>query len=444
MPSRLIPKTRKKRRSVRKTKRGGKYIGHGSYGCAYAKPGIRCMGDPVVPNNIISKIMDYKEGIQEFDTRKYVYPLDPYQQYFLYPVRICHPDYQTPEEERENPYKICPSLQDKQYAPVLIQLMYGGFSYDKLKEFGRLTYRRIGDILLGWRNLFEGLDILHSNNIAHIDIKPANIVISPESNHSRLIDFGMTVKTTESMSHVDQNPVNATYNYPTWPFEFRFIYKKYTPLWIKQSVIDTFYATCVKRPSQAPFDLFPVDVYYNGGNVVEGEEKVNPEFMLGVYRNLFSLEEIDRINLLTKGADVYALGRSLSSIYVLLMRHAPNGPRNVALIANRSAPIDYLQKPPTMSDSLYNWHRTVIETISIPFFNLIRKMMAVDPVMRISIRDAKVEYERICLNITNLFSRINLKNTVAPFSDDSSLLYTPTPPKSYPFLPTSNSDEEVQ
>jgi serine/threonine protein kinase len=58
-------------------------------------------------------------------------------------------------------------------------------------------------------NLIEGLKFLHGHGVAHLDIKPENILINPETNEIRYIDFGLAC-----MSGQECEPAGTGYYLP--------------------------------------------------------------------------------------------------------------------------------------------------------------------------------------------------------------------------------------
>ena len=64
------------------------------------------------------------------------------------------------------------------------------------------------------KNLINGLKFLHTKGVAHLDIKPENILINPATNEIRYIDFGLAC-----MSDEKYEPVGTPYYLPPEAFK---------------------------------------------------------------------------------------------------------------------------------------------------------------------------------------------------------------------------------
>ena len=60
------------------------------------------------------------------------------------------------------------------------------------KSFPNISFREFLKIK---KHLYDGLAYIHKHGIAHLDIKPANIMIDPETLETKFIDFGLSCKT---------------------------------------------------------------------------------------------------------------------------------------------------------------------------------------------------------------------------------------------------------
>lgn len=188
-----------RRRSIKKT-RGGVYKGQGTYGCVF-KPAIKCSDEAARRPGTISKLLDPEEADKEFSQYYALKAIDPQQKYLLWPLRLCEPEYQDPENNSSR----CTISKNASNRPIDIRtiqpkvVLYkeGGVDLDKIV----ITSANIIPLLTGLRNLFRGLAVLHAADMAHLDIKLGNIVAlnDPVSGEYkiRFIDFGLTKHATE-------------------------------------------------------------------------------------------------------------------------------------------------------------------------------------------------------------------------------------------------------
>jgi len=65
--------------------------------------------------------------------------------------------------------------------------------YNFIDTKPKLTNKDLDTI---FTNLIDGLDFIHSNNIAHTDIKPENIIINTDTKDIKYIDFGVSCNST--------------------------------------------------------------------------------------------------------------------------------------------------------------------------------------------------------------------------------------------------------
>jgi len=80
----------------------------------------------------------------------------------------------------------------------------------------------------GLVNIFDGLILLHKNNIAHLDVKPKNIVgkREPDGRYNiRLIDFGFTrdIRNTDYSTFYNNS---TPFNYMYWSYDLRVLDKE--------------------------------------------------------------------------------------------------------------------------------------------------------------------------------------------------------------------------
>ena len=198
-----------------KKQKGGKHIFSGTYGCGYS-PAIRCEGNTDREPGVFSKLMSIEEARKEMAKREFLKPIDPEQQYFMYPLRSCRPDFEKLDPV-ENDIKVCSEhIEDFRSRGRLLQFRDGGDNLQGIK----LGAADLMNFFRDFQTLFEGLVVLEKAKIAHLDIKLANIVCKrTDSGFSfHFIDFGFTVPIEEGVGE----ELPTTENYPPWPYEIKF------------------------------------------------------------------------------------------------------------------------------------------------------------------------------------------------------------------------------
>ena len=281
------------------------YYRSGSYGCTY-KPPLTCDGETTTEPNSITKLMVPGEAAKELGYGDIIRPIDPNQDYFVYPSRSCkrtlgasQPDYA--ETSKCQPTDTIPDA-------TLLIMPDGGTN---LEEFipPRALY---GATFLGVRGLMEGLIKLHDHEYTHTDIKPGNIVANPDgaSVKLRYIDFGLLRK------HIDyaEDDVIFSFNYPWYSFELRFLSTQYDPLysareWNNFKIQSLYYQSESREPTRWT-GIIPSD------DVRRDCDKLYAEF------------ELDKKTVgseILKQNDSYSLGRTLEQLYYRLTSHSLHG-----------------------------------------------------------------------------------------------------------------------
>jgi serine/threonine protein kinase len=232
-------------------------------------------------------------------------------EYFVLPSDLCAlPNNYSAEEEAVNPIKSC-QLQGLT-PPTLLSMEYGGIALDRfyigLHPTSLEMLREFGKACIG---LLEKLATLHQLQMAHLDIKPGNIVINIKDNSYdiRFIDVGF-VQFLDSMSP-NTVPTGFLNNYIIWPFETRFLKKPMSPTTYPEIV--SFFKDCVEQ----------IPKY---GGINEGYfSKPGNQFMFLMPGNPFQIDtlmeyyreipEPQRYAEIAKKTDVYSMGFTIMGLF---------------------------------------------------------------------------------------------------------------------------------
>ena len=215
-------KTRRTRRIIRRRAQhsGGnpQFLGKGSYGCVY-RPAFTCASPPPLSpyaspeeaaarNSLIrsrkihagkiGKLTTPNEAENEMSIASILKKIDPEQDLFLYGLDSCQinpaelrqaanysPEVKRCIEGEWNPLrKITPET------AVQVFMKYGGRDMVHLDSSLATNATGLFESIV---DLFNGLMLLHKNNLVHLDFKLQNIVFRRESGdyNPYIIDFGM-------------------------------------------------------------------------------------------------------------------------------------------------------------------------------------------------------------------------------------------------------------
>jgi serine/threonine protein kinase len=303
------------------------------------------------------------------------------------------------EEARENPTKRC--LRDPGEVGLL-RMPDGGTSWKTYKPSDPASF------LHTWISLFDAVEALHAANIAHMDIKHENILTQDVSGYqTRLIDFGFSFSPATFQETKEYTSLFSRAPYFPWPFEVHYLDPDFDPRTISESTLDAFYRDAVAKDS----GTYPPDLYYTA----DGSSRLDVNTCRLLYSRLHSMSRPALISFVSKQIDVYSLGRALSYMYVRMTGHIPRH-GTVALASKGSEYYTLFPHDPEFA---------LVEQQSLPFFELIRSMMQLDPFQRPTISEAKQQ-----------FLRLPFLDTLYP---DRALLPPPSPGSPTPHSPRTNS-----
>jgi len=178
-------------------------IGYGGDGCVY-KPGF-CKTSK---RNYVSKVM-YKERNIAKELEKYaelnLSSLDPKMEYFIYDPELC----ELSDEDMRKLKRAITNPECKYINPrYALNYVDGGQDLHVILSDIDLPLTAWNDYLYAFKNIFDGIKLLHENGIYHMDIKPDNIVFDKETAQFKLIDFGLS----RTLANPPKKPVGS-FNY---------------------------------------------------------------------------------------------------------------------------------------------------------------------------------------------------------------------------------------
>jgi len=195
-----------KHTNKKKTKRGGKVLSSGGFGCVF-KPALKCKTQKLRRKNGVSKLMKKKHGAKEYgEVVKYLPQLKTipnYQDYFLVEgFSICDPG-PLEKQDLENFDVKCKALTkigiDKENINKnldklsLISMPYGGMDVgDFIKSTHYKKLQALNESLQ--RLLIDGILQMNKKGVYHCDIKESNVLVQERGNNMkvRLIDWGLS------------------------------------------------------------------------------------------------------------------------------------------------------------------------------------------------------------------------------------------------------------
>ncbi|MGL5064001.1 MAG: protein kinase domain-containing protein, partial [Microcoleus sp.] len=142
-------------------------------------------------------------------------------------LKVLKEDYPTPQEliRYKQEYEITHSLnfegaiaayslENYQRTLVIILEDFGGLSLKQLMNSGTSYLASLSEFLGTAIKTAEILGNIHSRNIIHKDINPANIVFNPETGQVKIIDFGISTQLTrENPTLKNPNVLEGTLAY---------------------------------------------------------------------------------------------------------------------------------------------------------------------------------------------------------------------------------------
>ena len=417
-----MPKQRRTQKKRRK-QRGGRFVGSGTYGCGF-RPALRCADEPTRRRGKFAKLVHQDTAADEFVLRSILFPRDPTRQYFLYPEAICNPARPEAIDETDKCKLI---FSDANPARIII-MGKGGKDLQVLK-LRPVEYIPFFESL---RNVFIGLARLNRDGLAHMDVKPTNIVTRSHADgsfHTRLIDFGLLVDPTR-LDELASRSTGAFKNYKVfrtsylyWPFEVRFLDPVvFNGIITRSGVVDVdylleqFYTEFGQERKSVPCNAF-------------ADKQLTTRGVEALASPLVPLTRIPLYTAIIAKVDVHGLGVSLSQIYYRFTGHSDIGGIAGPVIAMKASPLTKSLTPVTrlarsasLTPEMITWHDRLAERVSIPLYNLVRDMTHQQPASRPSLEEALGRYEELLPRIAAELTPANITVALPAWMLDAGVL----------------------
>ena len=377
-------------------KRGGRFISSGANGCGFAEPALRCLGEPVPPSNIFSKMTTIKEAESEYRIAATIREIDPDQKFSIYPTRVCEPDPSQPDNEvYECPLIHTLKINNSKRFRLLHMKMGGTSLYNKVFEPDSAV-----QIFESIVPVMEGLTQMHARNYYHLDIKDENMVID-SLNKIRLIDFGNALFARDFIEGKPRTGVFGNYLY--WPYEMRWLERGRFPIfkqafklnssWLQED-FTTFFNNGPYRLSRT----IPPNIYYDSPTKAYANVDLMGEIFEKVMGHYGGYTEQLVGDLLGK-IDVYSLAILLCAMYIAIFgQHAVFTKDNDAIIVQAYNPQQNTYYSKTLREKGANETRKTMtrirDKISTPFYDLMYDMLELNPLDRLSMADATMKYKK--------------------------------------------------
>jgi serine/threonine protein kinase len=369
--------------------RNYKLAGQGTSSCTFAPEHIRLKNTIVQLKNQntaqknISRVQELGLPGINGDRNKLLYP------------------YETIEEVPANfPKGNCKLTDDPKNPLKTVKIPYGG------KDLSELVVNKedIYDFFNAFINIFNGLLKLHGKNIAHFDVKSSNMVGEKKDNkyELRLIDFGLSKKTDYSLDTSDfyyygYKPIN----YPFWSYDLRLLNTK-----LFNSICNLTDGALVRDINKFKDEF---SKYKYPKILING---ITPDLVKDL---LEKINDDNKSQILLK-SDVFSLGLTL---YIIWNRVTGYGLNDNGELTYKGGQANKLQTCDAQIEA------------SEKVFELVKRMCDPDPFRRLTLKDAKNEYELAVLHfIQRAYPRVGEIEPVTPPGSPH-----PSPPGSSPTTP---------
>lgn len=199
---------------------GGSFVNSGTYGCVF-KPPVKCQRKKTssIILNAAGKIFPDEHSFkEEYAELKKVRKLDPKHLFtvpYLGHCKVNAKDFKPTDETDKCLRHISPTR--RIYNQLIYQ--YGGIDLSEYYKFPAKHFIYFEDFVQLFVPLLEGLRLMGTKKVAHVDIKPENMLIDTTLPKIYLIDFGLS--TPFNLLKYETN--FHDHEYPYYPPEFKLL-----------------------------------------------------------------------------------------------------------------------------------------------------------------------------------------------------------------------------
>jgi serine/threonine protein kinase len=386
----MVKQTKKKN-----IKRGGYKLGQGSFGCV-VYPGIACKNEKKYKISTASKIVaindkdDLNEIREEIRINKILRSIDPTNKYFITFVDDCKMSQINPNtlSSRDNlslQYfngnigKHSKCIVNKNKVNYNLVMPYAGNNLFDILYKNTLTYKQnvlASKIKIIIKHLLTGIKLLHRQQIIHQDIKPDNITFDIDMVNKRLqcgiIDFGLAYDIKKMGANDDMFSLyTGTTGY--MPPEIYLVHIMYSQ-GIHKIQDPTIKNKIIKKFES---DLYETDMYYKEEGI--GVYGVSSKKKSGTKNTIFNFLNPSRENnKFFKSKELY----ELYDTYADLIN------RNKLLLEYFKPLSGVIYKHDILSLGItFNQMYIALKINDTLLYDLIKKMISVNPFKRLSITD---------------------------------------------------------
>lgn len=192
-----------------------KFIDSGAYGCVI-KPGYSCKNNIPLTKTVSKLFSDKKEWTYEIKQNEKIYKIDKLNNFTVRMLTNCEIDNSYIRKNVKNMNEC--SIID--YNDKIYEIVYedGGYDLRKLFMYNELFQRfpnfNIKDFLLKLKNIFDGIYNIELLGLTHRDIKLDNILFNGDK--ISLIDFGLMEEKSKifNYNNLEMYTRADTYHYP--------------------------------------------------------------------------------------------------------------------------------------------------------------------------------------------------------------------------------------
>jgi len=197
---------------------GGSFVNSGTYGCVFNPP-IKCFRKKNVSamTNAAGKIFDDDKSFKdEYNELKKIHKLDPKYKFTVPYIGHCkvHTKDFQPSDEADKCTRHISQTKNK-YTQLIYK--FGGIDLNKYYKYPTRYFIHFEDFVRLFLPVMEGIRRLGDKKIAHVDIKPENLLLDLSVPKIYLIDFGLITP----FNMLKDETYFHDHEYPYYPPEFK-------------------------------------------------------------------------------------------------------------------------------------------------------------------------------------------------------------------------------